>query len=93
MGCYHLIYQIKKPPRKIDMIHDGINQILNYMKNGARTEDAKLLLDASESMKDRSNSIVNANDQNIHNLILLNLLVQHHQLQYYNNYFPTNVIH
>ena len=51
--------------KKIDMIHDGINQILNYMKNGARTEDAKLLLDASESMKDRSNSIVNANDQNI----------------------------
>ena len=40
--------------KKIDMIHDGINQILNYMKNGARTEDAKLLLDASESMKDRS---------------------------------------
>ena len=51
--------------KKIDMIHDGINQILNYMKNGARTEDAKLLLDASESMKDRSNSIINANDQNI----------------------------
>ena len=51
--------------KKIDLIHDGINQILNYMKNGARNEDAKLLLDAYESMKGRSSNPVSANDQNI----------------------------
>ncbi|EMG48818.1 Zinc-finger transcription factor, putative [Candida maltosa Xu316] len=51
--------------KKIDSIHDGITEILGFLKNGSRNQDAKLSLDASVSMRDRSNSVILDSDSNI----------------------------